>query len=87
MTENTESKPGEIIIMIGEIIRERGITPSELSTLTGLSRPSCYKLIDGDIKRIELNTLARLCHTLHVPVQQLLFYQPVGELSAPGQIG
>jgi len=85
--KNSDLGEGEVVVMIGEIVKSHGLTPSELSQLTGLSRPSCYKLIEGDIKRIELNTLAKLCHVLHVPIQHLLFYQPVGELSAPGQIG
>jgi len=87
MTETSELGEGQIIVMIGELIRERGLTPSELSNLTGLSRPSCYRLIEGDIQRVEFRTLALLCHILHVPVSHLLYYQPIGELSPPGQIG
>jgi len=78
---------GEIIVLIGDICKERGITPSRLAKMTGLSRPTCYKLIDGDIKRIEFLTLALICHVLGVPVNRLLYYKPRGESSSLNQIG
>ena len=57
---DTDYGQGEIVVEIGGILKERGITPSRLAKLTGLSRPTCYKLMDGDIKRIEFLTLALL---------------------------
>ncbi len=87
MDENEHGQHGEIVVMIGDILKERGITPSRLAKQTGLSRPTCYKLMDGDIKRIEFRTLALLCHELSVPVNRLIYYRPVGATETPEQIG
>lgn len=85
--EEMEYGEGEILVMIGDVLKERGITPSRLSNVTGLSRPTCYKLMDGDIKRIELKTLALICNALSVPVSRLLYYKPLGSSAQPEQIG
>ena len=85
--EENDYGQGEIIVMIGELLKERGISPSRLAKTTGLSRPTCYKLMDGDIKRIEFRTLALICHVLGVPVNRLLYFKPRGESSSLNQIG
>lgn len=85
--EENDCGQGEIIVLIGDICKERGITPSRLAKITGLSRPTCYKVMDGDIKRIEFRTLALICHVLGVPVNRLLYYKPRGESSSLNQIG
>lgn len=87
MDENEHGQRGEVVVLIGDILKERGISPSRLAKDTGLSRPTCYKLMDGDIKRIEFQTLALLCHVLSVPINRLIYYQPKGSLTQPEQIG
>lgn len=87
MEEIEHAQHGEVVILIGEVLKERGITPSRLAKETGLSRPTCYKLMDGDIKRIEFLTLALLCHVLSVPISRLMYYQPLGVSDQPEQIG
>ena len=86
MDENDYGQ-GDVVVMIGDVCKERGITPSRLAKATGLSRPTCYKLMDGDIKRIEFLTLGLLCHVLSVPVSRLLYYQPRGASAQPDKIG
>ena len=86
MTEN-ENGQGSILIRVEEAMRLRGLTVSQLSSISGLSRPTIYKLRAGDISRIEFDTLARLCHALRLPIGKLLYYRPVGEESTPGEIG
>ena len=78
---------GEIRVMVGDLVKQRGLSASELSDLTGLSRPTCYKLIKGQIRRIELSTLARLVYLFEVPVGSILWYQEPGKDSGPGDIG
>lgn len=85
--EENDYGQGEVIILIGDLLKERGITPSRLAKMTGLSRPTCYKLMDGDIKRIEFLTLELICHVLEVPINRLFYYKPRGSSSQPEQIG
>jgi putative transcriptional regulator len=66
---------GEIILRVGEIAEERNLTATGLSDITGLSRPTCYDLIKGHNKRIQLDTLARLCYALKLPVNMILQYR------------
>lgn len=78
---------GEIKVMVGDLVEQRGLSASELSNLTGLSRPTCYKLMKGQIRRIELDTLARLVYIFGVPVSSVLWYQEPGKDKSPGDIG
>lgn len=66
---------GEIVVRVGEIAKDRNIKATELSEMTGLSRMACYDLIKGRTSRIELDTLARLCFALNLPVNMILHYR------------
>jgi len=78
---------GEIEIMVGDIAEQRGLSASELSELTGLSRPTCYKLMKGKIRRIELGTIARLIYVFKLPLTKILWYREPGKDNVPGDIG
>lgn len=78
---------GTIKVMVAELAKQRGLSVSELADLTQLSRPTCYKLMRGQIGRIELGTLARLVCVFQVPVGSILWYQEPGKDLSPGDIG
>lgn len=78
---------GMILLRIEEAMRLRDLTVSQLSSLSGLSRPTIYKLKTEAVSRIEFDTLARLCHVLRLPIGKLIYYRPIGEDSSVGEIG
>ena len=87
MTDQEKNFHGNIHLRIEEAMILREMTVSELSHLSGLSRPTIYKLKRDNVSRIELETLARLCHALEMPVQNLLYYEPKGQKIMPSGIG
>jgi len=78
---------GKIRVMVGDLAKQHKLNASQLSEKTGLSRPTCYNLMKGEIGRIELDTLARLVHLFKVPVGSILWYQEPGKDVLPGDIG
>lgn len=87
MDEQPQNFHGKIHLRVEEAMILRELTVSELSHLSGLSRPTIYKLKRDNVTRIELDTLARLCHALEMPVQNLLYYEPKGQKIMPSGIG
>jgi putative transcriptional regulator len=60
-----------------EVAAKRHLTAYALAKLTGISRQTLYKLMrEPEVTRVDADTLATLCRTLHVPVGSLLEYVP-----------
>jgi DNA-binding Xre family transcriptional regulator len=59
-----------------EVAEKRGLTGYELARLTGISRQTLYKLMrEPEVARVNAETLATLCQTLHVQPGDLLSYK------------
>jgi DNA-binding Xre family transcriptional regulator len=67
-----------IKLLVREVAEKKGVSnPFLLSKQTGLNYATCHKLWDDKHppRRIDLQTLARLCEVLSVKPGQLLEYQ------------
>lgn len=70
---------------VRELAERAGIRSAhELAKRAGLYRTSVYPIWKGTAKRADLETLARLCELLEVPVGQLLVYMPGARKSGGG---
>ncbi|APD10174.1 MULTISPECIES: helix-turn-helix domain-containing protein [Thermus] len=54
------------------LMRSRGLRPSDLARLSGLSTGHVSQILKGERTRLEVRTLVRLAKALDVPVQELL---------------
>lgn len=54
------------------LMRSRGLRPSDLARLSGLSTGHVSQILKGERIRLEVRTLVRLAKALDVPVQELL---------------
>ncbi len=65
----------KIRIAIKEVAENIGIcSPTQLSEKTGINYRTCYNLWECRIKRIDFNTLEKLCETLDKSPNELLGY-------------
>ncbi|WP_206106176.1 XRE family transcriptional regulator [Paenibacillus dendritiformis] len=64
------------LLSIGEIIqcyrRNRGMTLTQLSELTGIHKGTISKIENGDVKRPEYKTIRPLADTLQIPLETLV---------------
>ncbi|EHQ59281.1 DNA-binding protein, partial [Paenibacillus dendritiformis C454] len=64
------------LLSIGELIqcyrRNRGMTLSQLSELTGINKETLSKIENGDVKRPEYKTIHPLADTLQIPLETLV---------------
>jgi len=66
---------GTIVSMIGFIAEAKGLSVVGFARLTGLTRPTARKLMEGRFDSIHLDTLVRVSEALHRPFSDLLVYK------------
>jgi putative transcriptional regulator len=71
--------PGTVRLRVHDIVKERGMTTSELAQKTGLTFNTASALARGIYDRIGLDTIARLCDGLKVQPGELFVYTPDDE--------
>lgn len=63
-----------------EMMAKRGIkTRKALAEMVGIHQTNIGKIVDGDVKRIDVDTLEGLCRALDCQPSDLLEYIPDGE--------
>lgn len=67
---------GDIRVHLDELLRERGMTLTELSALVDVTVVNLSVLKNGRARAIRFATLARLCEALHCQPGDLLTYEP-----------
>ena len=75
MTEITTK--GRITIMLGKYqqITGKRLSPRRLAQVAGVPKDLVYRLDAGAARYVDLQALARLCHTLGCHVEELLVWQ------------
>lgn len=67
---------GHVRINLSEIMAKQNISINKLAFRSEMQRTQLKAYIKGDIQRIDLGVLARLCHTLECDISDLLEYIP-----------
>lgn len=65
---------GKIIFHIGEVMDKRGISRNKLCTLTGIRFEVADRFYKGNIERLDVDILARICCVLNCNVGDLIEY-------------
>lgn len=67
---------GRIKIKIDEILKERGMSKTQLTYLAFIQRGQLNKLIQEKSVRVDFDTLARICCALNCKIEDILEYVP-----------
>lgn len=67
---------GKAYLNLQELIKEKGISKTQLSYKALISHTQINRICANDVSRIDLNTIARLCHVLDCDVSDLIKYEP-----------
>ena len=62
----------ELKILIESAREAKGISQRELAKLTGISRSTLNDLINGKIKKVDIDDLRKIAETLDMSLQKLL---------------
>ena len=69
---------GKVTLNLEKLIQEKGISKTQLSYKAEISHTQINRFCKNDVARIDLNTIARLCHILECDIADLLTYEPAG---------
>lgn len=65
---------GKIIFKLNDILLERKLSKNKLSIASGVRFDTIYRFCKGDLSRIDLDILCRLCHTLECNITDIIEY-------------
>ena len=71
----------ELKILIESAREAKGISQRELAKLTGISRSTLNDLINGKIKKVDIDDLRKIAETLDMSLQKLLKVAGYDEMS------
>lgn len=66
---------GKIKFKLDKLIKEKNLTRNKLSVLSHVRNDTIKKMIDGDMTRIDLDVVCRLCKTLECSIDDLIEYE------------
>lgn len=67
---------GYIKIKLAELMKEQNISINKLAFRAEMQRTQLKSYLNGDMQRIDLAVLARLCHALECDLSDLIEYIP-----------
>jgi len=67
---------GYINIKLKEILDRKKITRTSLARITGLRYEIIAQYYNGEVKRVDLVTVSKICHVLKCKINDILEYIP-----------
>ncbi len=66
---------GKINIRLKEIITDKGISRSKLSTMVAMSYDLVNRYYNNKVTRVDLDVISRFCYVLNCSVNEILEYK------------
>ena len=63
-------------LRVGELLKERGITPLRFAEMTGLNYRTVLQIVSNRYTKIGLETIDKICEALNVKPADLFEYKP-----------
>ena len=67
---------GHVRIVVDRLLEQRQLSIYQLSRRSGLPYQTCYRLVRQTTRRIDLGTIAALCHALDCEPGDIFVYEP-----------
>lgn len=71
---------GIIIFKLNDILKERNLSKNRLSVTSGVRFDTIHRYCKGDLTRIDLDILCRLCHVLNCQISDIIEYRRQNKL-------
>ncbi len=75
--EKTYNDYGKIIITLDSVLEEKKVNLYRLSILTGINWGVLKKYVNGDMYRVDLDLLAKVCYVLNCNLEDILHYEEI----------
>ena len=74
--EKTYNDYGRIILTLDQELSKRNIKAYKLSVLTGIDWKIVKRYMSGNLYRVDLDLLARMCFVLNCDLNDIIHYEP-----------
>lgn len=68
---------GKIVFTVDRVLKRQNVNVYRLSRLTGISWGVIQKYVDGNLYRVDLDLLSRMCFALNCQLEELIHYEAV----------
>lgn len=65
---------GRVIFKIDEVLEEKDISKNKLEKEANLQRTQLNSYCNNKVKRIDLETIAKICHVLDCKIEDIMEY-------------
>lgn len=67
---------GTVQLRLRELLEQRGVSRNQLAKLIDARFEVVGKWYDGNVEKMDLDILARICYALDCRIEDVLLYQP-----------
>ena len=78
----TYNNYGKVVLTLNIVLEQKNMNPYKLSRLTGINWGIIKKYVNGNLYRVDMDLLARMCYVLECPLSDIIQYAK-DELSKP----
>ena len=71
----TYNKYGKVVLTLDKMLEKRNMKPYRLSILTGINWGIIKKYVRGDLYRVDLDLLAKICFALNCSLNEIIHYE------------
>lgn len=68
---------GKVVMTLDNLLESKDINPYRLSVLTGINWGIIKRYMKGNLYRVDLDILARICYVLECPLTDIIHYEKV----------
>lgn len=66
---------GKIIFKLDKILKKKGIAKNKLSVMSGVRFDTIQRMCRGNLSRIDLEIICRICKSLDCSIEDLIEYK------------
>ena len=71
----TYNKYGKVVLTLDKMLEKRNMKPYRLSILTGINWGIIKKYVRGDLYRVDLDLLDKICFVLNCSLSDIIHYE------------
>ena len=69
---------GKVRVCLDEALKEKNLSKTSLAHRANSNYKNIKRLCDGDVQRVDLDILARICYVMNCEISDIIKYENIG---------